>query len=166
MSAEDGFRHVMQGNLSPNQKSTIIENKQNPYFEAILQSFVSTQDVNDLEENIRIFVTVQNVIRPVFQTIEELIDACQFSKMEKSLLISLIERQETTVKAVWMAYEENKDFEEAEETLRILLTILPEKKDENGDNQFSEDASHEWVGEENGESESDAAYQQYDETDN
>jgi len=58
MSVDDGFWYVMQLNLSPNQKSTLIENKQNPYFEGILQSFVSTQDVNDLEENIWIFVTV------------------------------------------------------------------------------------------------------------
>jgi len=74
------------------------------------------------------------VLRPIFHSIEDLIEACQFSKLEKSLLTNMVEQEETTLKAVWMAYEDNKDFEEAEETLRILLTLIPEKKDENGDN--------------------------------
>lgn len=113
--------------------------------------------MNDLEENIWIFVTVQNVIKPVFSTIEELINSTPFTASEKQVLTNLVSKDDTMIKAVWISYTETQDFEEAEETLRVILSIVPHKSESNRDNFFSEEGSIEWEGEnENGESESDS----------
>lgn len=64
---------MLEGNLSPGQKQVLLENKSNPYFQALLQSYEMTQDLKDLEENIKIFVAVQNIKKPTYDTISELI---------------------------------------------------------------------------------------------
>lgn len=93
----------------------------------------------------------------MFTTIDELISSTPFTVSEKQVLTNLTQKNDTMIKAVWISYTETQDFEEAEETLWVILSIVPHKSESNRDNFFSEEGSIEWEGEnEQGESESDS----------